>query len=315
MGGGLALLRGVLTEGLPDRHEPGPVAVWVADRDGHEVTGLDDDLFVTLRVPLRFPVDVEARADGGLWVASAPEGHPLTPHRLARLDERGCLRATASLSTFLDLSTLDGGDALVVDRDGTGRGRLRRVSADGRDTVIAYPLGAQCVAGTGTRVLVGTDRGWLQLRDLSRPRAGVIERQRVGGRVVEVTADPRGWWALATDEAGARVLRLGRELQVVWEAPLGRPVSGLAPVRGEERVWLVDAEWPRAWCLGRAGVIELQGAGLAHAGLAGCAAAPDGGVLVAAPGAVLRLDRRGRRIPGQGGFAFLVDVAVRVGAR
>jgi len=317
LGAGLALTRGLTLRQVAVRTEPGPVAVWVADRDGHQVVGLDARAFVALRVPIRFPVDLEPRADGGLWVVSAPAGHPLTPHRLGRLDRAGCLRAAAELGTFLDLATLDGGDALVVDRDGTGRARLRRVRADGADEVLAYPAQARCTAGAGGRVLVGTDRGWLVLFDLERPRAGAVRRRWGGGTVEDVAPAPEGgWWVLTTNAAAPRerrVLRLDDELRTLREVPLGARNVRLAPVPGAERVWLVDLERPLAWLLGPHGRVQVGEVALAHAGLERAAATRDGGLFVVAPGAVMRLDARGRRRPGQGGFEFLVDVALADG--
>ncbi len=307
---GLALLGGALGERFPAPARPGPVAVWVADRDGHEVAGLDQDLFVALRVPVRYPIDVESRADGGLWLVSAPEGNPLTPHRLGRLDRSGCLRAEASLGTFLDLATLDGGDALVVDRDGSGRTRLRRVDADGGATQIAPTTGARCVAGADGRVLVGTDNGWLLLFDLAQPQLGAVQRRWCGGTVSDVAVGPSGgWWILTTGgPGGGRVLRTDAELRAVWEAPSGLQAVRLAPVPDDERVWLVDTRGPRARLLGARGRVDVPAAALAHAGLERAAATPDGGLVLVSPGAVLRLDARGARQPGQGGFAFLVDV-------
>jgi hypothetical protein len=309
LGLGLAWTREHLERGPPDGVVPGPVALWVADRDGHEITGLDAELFLAARVPIRFPVELEARADGGLWVVSAPAGHPLTFHRLARLDRAGCLRARAELGVLVDLAVLEGGDALVVDRDGTGRERVRRVADDGRGIVLAWPLGAACVAGAGGRVAVGTDRGWVAVYDLARPREGPVERRWRGGALRDLAPAPGGgWWALV-GEAERRVLRLDARLEVVWSAACGLRAEQLAPVPGGERVWLVDADRPRARLFGPGGRLELEPAALALAGPGGCVAEPGGGLLVVAPGAVMRLDARGDRRPGQGGFDYLVDLA------
>jgi hypothetical protein len=326
-GAGLAGLRAAWRGGAAFvRHEAGPVAVWVADRDGHELVGLDAELFVAARRPLRFPVEVEARADGGIWVLSAPRGGPLTPHRLSRFDSRGFVRRTAEVEVVLDLTTLDGGDALVVEgasavprNPGAAAPptrRVLRVADDGSAGGVAEAIGARCVAGRGDRALVGTERGWALLFDLKRtggPPPGALVRRWCGGELVDVAPGPRAgtWWALDGRASGeGRVLLLDRSLRTVWEAPLGFEAQHLAPVAGEERVWVAAAAEGRARRFGPGGAVEVASADVAMRGALRGVALPSGGLLLVSPGAVMRVDGSGQRLPGQGGFAFLVDLCV-----
>src|SRR6188768_1287218 len=62
----LALLLGAAR--LPFATGPKPVRYWAADRDAHRVCGLDAELIVRRTLDCGWPREVEARADGGLWV-------------------------------------------------------------------------------------------------------------------------------------------------------------------------------------------------------------------------------------------------------
>ena len=75
--------------------QPARVAVWLSDRDGDQVYGLDRELLVVSSVALRAPIEVEARADGGAWIVSSIDADPLGPHRLLRLLHDGRLAARA----------------------------------------------------------------------------------------------------------------------------------------------------------------------------------------------------------------------------
>src|SRR5688572_32270980 len=62
---------------------------FAADRDAGALVVLDRDLFVVRRVPLEFPIELELRRDGRLWVACASAAGPLGPHRLRRIAATG----------------------------------------------------------------------------------------------------------------------------------------------------------------------------------------------------------------------------------
>jgi hypothetical protein len=104
------------------------------------------------------------------------------------------------------------------------------------------------------------------------------------------------------------LLLLDEELDVCWTAELDAGARSLAPVAGEGRVWVSGEQPPFPLRLGGGGVLELEPEPLALLGAVRGAAARDGGLFVAAPGAVLRLDARGAALPGQGGFNYLADL-------
>jgi len=117
-------------------------------------------------------------------------------------------------------------------------------------------------------------------------------------------------WAL--DGAGTgRVLLLAPDLTVRWTVNLPRRAAHLAAVRGEERVWLANTDSACVLRYGPGGALELDRCGLPLPGLDRAVAWRDG-LVVAAVGAILRLDASGNLMPGQGGFDALSDLAPRI---
>ena len=288
--------------------QPARVAVWLSDRDGDQVYGLDRELLVVNSVALRAPIEVEARADGGAWIVSSIDADPLGPHRLLRLLHDGRLVARAPLGPILDLDCDELGRAIVVDIVGPGA----RVSVFDADASAAWTRawpGALCAAAALGHCLVGTQTGDLVLFDLNAPLAAPL-RSNFGGGISDVAPGPSPgkWWVL--DSHGAcRLALVDWNLSVLWSRSVGLHALHLAPVAGLERVWIADTTQPHVRRFGPAGVLELDRPNMPLGGLdRGCSTAV-GTALFPAPGALLRLDGQGQNMPGQAGFDFLVDVS------
>ena len=305
LGGALAILLAV-ARGGEEPSTPGRVQVWVSDRDGQALIGLDRDLLVAARVEVPWPTEIEACEGGGVWAVSAREGDPLGAHDLLRLLPDGGLGAPIEVGPVIHLATV-GVDALVTEREEDGATRVRRFAPDGMASLVAELPDALCASGVGERVIVGTARGAVLAFGRGAPAGS-----QLGGAICDVAPGPSAgaWWVLERKHGGpGRLLLLDAELRTLWSVSCELEASHLAPVAGQERIWLVDAARPLACRFGPGGVLELACGPLPQAGLGRAAALDDGGLLVAAPGALLHLDARGRLVPGQGGFDFLTDVA------
>ncbi|MBI5432980.1 MAG: hypothetical protein HZA52_09140 [Planctomycetes bacterium] len=287
--------------------QPGPVTTWLADRDADAVIGLDDGLFEVKRIAIESPVEVERRSDGGLWAISARDRHPLGVHDLLLFAADGSRVAAAVLGPVLDLE-LSRDDALVVERKDAS-GRVVRVDAQGTISTVLELATASCAAGAGSRVAIGTDDGDVWLLDLGTVPPAVLAKRALGGPIGDVRPGPTPgtWWALDSGASG-RVSLLEPTLATRWSVATGLHALHLAPVRGVERVWIADTTQPLARRYGANGALELDVSTLPLGGLDRAAASIDGGVLLIAPGAVLRLNPDGGLLPGQGGFDFLVDL-------
>jgi hypothetical protein len=308
---------------------PHSVAAWAADRDGSQLLGLDAGLHVELCIELPWPVAVEARTDGGAWVASAVDGDPLGDHELVHLDAWGAERARRRLAPLLDLAVIDGRDALAVDWPSGALGsteRAARIAGDGALVAWAEIPDARAAAGRGDQVLVGTETGRLVLTELQGPLLVPLLERELGWPIADLApaeapggapAAPGapgapdadgGWWVLDAG-SGGRLTRLGPDLATLWEVASGLHLQHLAPVPASEQVWLADTTAALARRYGPAGALELALTELAFGGFGQGAGLPGGGVWLAAPGAILSYDGAGAAQPGQGGFEFLVDLA------
>lgn len=284
------------------------VAVWICDRDADTVYGLDRDLLAVNSVPIRAPIEVEARSDGGAWIVSATQSDPLGRHELLRLSFDGTILSSAQLGPLLDLDCDDLGRAIVVDLATPGA-RVRVFDA-GAVEVWSRPWnGAMCAAAAAGRCLVGTASGELDLFDLASPNAAPL-RANWGGTIGDVAPGPTpgSWWALDSNGT-CRLALLDAQLNVLWSRNVGLHALHLAAVAGAERVWIADATQPHVRRFGPAGVLELDRPDMNLAGLDRGCSAPQGSVLFPAPGALLRLDAGGQNAPGQAGFDFLVDAS------
>lgn len=293
---------------------PGAIAVWATDRDAHQVYGLDLDLILARSIPLGWPLEVEACDSGGAWVLRSGNAGTLTGHRLDRLSRAGELITEVTIHHALDLDTFQGEDALVIETPGGSHAttRVLRFHKEGSLFSLLEQAGLVCVAGSRDSVLAGTDSGAvLRIDPAPSGSVGVILAQvQLGGRIGDLARGP--WpgsaWALDTS-AARRLFLLDADLSVRWVANVGIAALHIAAVPGEERVWLADTATPRVRRFGPAGALEIDRRGLPLIGLDRAVAWREGGVLVAAPGAILHLDANGQTAPGQGGFNYLIDLA------
>lgn len=315
---------------------PGPPEVWVADRDGGSVVGLDAGLFPARAVAARFPVRVAPRA-GGVWAATAEAGFPLGEHTVAAWDAAlGWRTLAAGLGPLVDLEAGVDGAALCVEFGLGGQpARVVRVNEAGAFDVTAH-AGALAVcgwsgAGGAAELLVaGADGRVVRYGPGGRVLGAVV----VGGELVDVAVQGSGAGAriVVLDAIGAfagpgpwaegaRVVVLEPGLlgaasaadpfesggAVEFAVGLGAGELGLVP--DAEAVWVADASEPLARRFGLDGALEAEVV-LPASDVGAVAGLPGGGALFATPGAVLRVDGMGQVQPGQGGFGFLTDVCV-----
>ncbi len=292
----------------PPRTPPGEPRVWVADRDASRVYALDANLYVARSVTVDLPVDVEPAPDGGLWVLRAETPSSTSTHRLDRFDAAGVLETELWIERALDLAVLgDGDQALILEARAEQLPRLVRVRREGSVFPLYEVAGLTCVSGERASAIVGTSNGRVLRVDAT---TGFVQASAdVGGSLVDLARGPTAGSLWALDGAGTgRVLLLASDLSVHWSVTLPRAATSLAPVPGEERVWLAAANEPCVVRYGPGGVVELDRCGLPLPGL-GRSLAWRNGLLVAAVGAVLRLDAQGGLLPGQGGFEHVIDLA------
>lgn len=286
----VALAAGVLRDSELAR--PGPVVLWAADRDAGMLYGLDEELILASRVPLTGPLDL-ARTDSGRMFVLRASGF------LDELDARGELLREVQVGPCLDLETL-GEVALLVQQ----AGRALALDAQGEPRLLADQPGSCCIAGSRDSVLLGTQDG--RVLRVALDGSGVQAEAALGGSIVDlVSASDAGAYAL--DAAGQRLLRLAPDLSLRWQAQIGIEARHLC--LSGDRVWLVDTQSPRVLRYGPDGKRELDRAILPQLGLDRALSWTDGGVLLAAPGAILQLDAQGHLAPGQGGFNYLAALA------
>jgi hypothetical protein len=285
------------------------VSVWVADRDASRIVGLDADLLPAREHALGWPLAVEPRDDGGLWVLRSGNATSGFGMRLASLDADGAVANETWLESAPDLALLDGSDALVIEHRGAAlaKDRVWRFAPDGTGRILLEEPGlAALCAARGAVVLAARDGRLLRVAaDASRK---VHARTAHAASWADVAPGPDGGLFALDVSSPPAVAFLGPDLAVRWRVALGLAARSLGVVPGEERVWVSDSNGARVKRFGPGGALELDVPVVLHA--------PDhpvawrgGGVLIGAPGAVLRLDAAGQPGPGQGGFAWISDLA------
>ncbi len=320
------VLLGVLLGLAAERRDgPGdrPPAVWVADRDGQKVVGLDRDLVRVTERSIRWPLEIEGRRDRRFWVLRAAEGTIDGGFELSLHAVDGNRQRVETFGPLLDLATLDGADALAVEMRTGEPTAVWRVRADGARWIALQVPDVRCAAGRSDRILAGTDQGKVLLADADGTRT-VLDQRYFDLQIIDVapgppepsaSTKPAGgssgltWWVLGLDAQGlGRLLLLDAELEPRWEAATELRPRHLVPVPGREQAWVADITAPRVRRFGPGGVLEVDRDDLQLLGFDRGAAWPDGGVVLTAPGTLLRLDANGDLLPSQGAFAYPVDL-------
>jgi len=283
-------------------------AWWIADRDAHQLVGLDRDLHVAARRELRWPVLLAARADGGTWVARALEDGPRGAHELACFDASARLRARFAASPVHALCAPDGEVLYALSEEPGAPAQLLRVELEAGPRALAPFAGARwlCARSAGELVIGASDgRLW------SVDGAGVVHaEQQLGAELAALAPGPREGTCWVLERApDARLWLLGARLEPLRVRRTGLTGGELAAERGSERVWVADARRKHVRRFGPAGQLELDRTDVPLAGITAGAALRGGGALWLAPGALLRVDARGELAPGQGGFGHAHDLA------
>lgn len=290
----------------------GVPAVWVADRDGHAVVGLDADLFVSSTVAARFPVWLAPRP-GGFWAVTAEGGGPLGEHAVAAWD--GQWRTLAvGLGPIVDVATGVDGAAWCVEFGLVGKpSRVLRVTEAGALEVAVHPdalavcgeVGAGAGGALEARALVADGAGRVTRYG---PGGAVLDVVELGGELVDVHAVGGRVFVLDAT-GGGRLCVLDGTLALVAEVALGLQVSELGVTPDGQHVWVADTSEPLARRYDAAGVLEVQTL-LPLSDVSGVLGLANGGALLVAPGGALRVDAAGFVQPGQGGFSYATDVCL-----
>jgi hypothetical protein len=288
---------------------PGAPAWWIADRDADAVYALDRAGILGTRVAIPRPVAVRSTSDGGAWIVRSTTATARGERRLVRIRSDGSAVAEIPIGNHPELAVLEGGDAVVVE-DGDkpdGPRRLVRCSEDGDRRVLLEERGLACAIGCGDRGLVGSETGDVRRFDAENG-AWTGERVRLEGPIVAFgTAGPGSEYVLHGLD-GAHLSRLEADLSIAWSVPCAARRAGLAATPGGDHVWIVDLEARSLRKFNRAGTLALERVVSGSGEIGRWAAAGTGGVVLATPGALLVFDEQGNARPGQGGFAFVVDI-------
>jgi hypothetical protein len=292
----------------------GPIRFFAADRDAGQISALDADLIEVRRFAAPFAVELEPRSDGRLWVVAASALGPLGPHWLRRYDPHGALEFEAPVGSLYDLACLDGDWALLVTQRPDGLREASATSGAGAAQTLAVGAALSTIAGRAGGALVGSHDGWLRSYRVW-PTPALAHERDFGGVIADVAPGPERGSFYVLDVAGApsqrRLALVNASLATVWVRALGCSALHLAVTPDAQRVWVADGGGRFARRFGVGGVLEISFAALPAAGCERGVAEAQGGAVFAAPGALVRLAADGAVLPGQGGFDFLVDVAVR----
>jgi hypothetical protein len=308
---GIGTLIATFVAALVDRGDaddaavPRATALWAADRDGSRVCTLDARLIVERSIACPEPLEVRACADGGAWVLRATRRVAGGAQRLERWNAGGETLASVALDPCISLCTDDRDQALVIEAHSASHAeRAWRVARDGSLSPLAEREGLRCLAPWRDGVVIGTSNGELVCVDASA--RSTLARES-GGVVLDLARGPEAGTLWLLEKRGSnRLALLDERFAARWSIGLRISALHLAPVPGEERVWLCDAREPRVQRFGPRGTLELDLRNLPLAGLDRAVAWSDRGAVLAAPGALLHVDQHGRLAPGQGGFNYLV---------
>ena len=316
----IALALGALLEGcfearfvsLPGRR---PVAWWVADRSAHRVLGLDADLLSTAEIRVDWPLEVEVAPSGKLAILRAVKGRETADRELLQLQEIDGRVLRTRMGAAHSLRALGPRGWVCIESNE----RLLHIDSDGLSRCLAGMRSLAHLAVGSERLLMGSSSGALRLLEWDEVGVRGLCTRSLGGalRALATGPGPGEWWALVGAEQ-SRLVHLGSDLHSLWEQTTDVSATFVAAARGSAHVWLADHErpWtlelgadPERWPTRR---LPLRGDSrirLPAIGFEAGAALPGGGALLLCPGALLRLDERGRLRPGQGGMTYAVDLA------
>ena len=284
-------------------------AFLVLDRGGDRVLALDQELCVVDAVRVPSPRRIAPCADGGAWVAFTRSSQAVEPDRLLRLDSELAPLRELAFGPLCDLFPLESGALLALERSPDGAGIVWRIE-DGECRRLQELPGARCVAGAEGRCLIGCSGGELVLAEDVEPGV-VLAWRRLSAGLVDLAPGPEAgsWWALAAGRE-TELMLLERGLETRWASSLGFTAERLAPVEGEERVWLADALRSEVRRYGPGGLQEIELSDLGPHAAGAALVAWEGGVLLASPGALLELESGESSRPArtQGGFSDLSDL-------
>lgn len=293
-------IRGDGPRGLPPAGRP---AWWVVDRDSDAAYALDDRLILALRSSVRRPIDVRSTIDGGAWIlrSNAARG----AESLVRILPDGAIALDMPLGSRATLASSDAGDALVIEGTGSPSSRLLRIRPDRGTSVLAEEPGLTCAVVDGSSLVLGSSSGALRRSPLA-PDTGGEACANLDGPIAALARSGAGSGIYVLyGDAGERLGLLGEDLETRWIASSGIRCSGIAPTPDTRHVWVVDIERPSIRRFSREGSLELERTDPSFLGAVRAVATESGGLVVATPGALIRVDADGRTRPGQGGFVFL----------
>lgn len=283
--------------------------LWICDREGDQLLGLDRDGFVELRLEVRSPVEVAPGPSGACWVLTALERFPKGRRGLVAVEARE-----------FRLPARDVGPAWSLHGGPLGRGRF--LAGSGQDTrlmetqlgsgptaLLECPGATRALQGEGLGLVLGNQDSWFfEEKDTGR----AIRR--------DLRDEPGSLWAASRE--GWRCLRRGSEgwrfedyssrgeFLRSWRTRVFEQ-SGIRPVA------LLGAAGGGHWLVARGGeVFLLSNEGrrrwrrrLDLAPVLGAALDRDGVLWLLTPGGCLGLDEDGHVRPGQGGLEGAVDLA------
>jgi hypothetical protein len=305
----LSLARSALNVGNRGRlPPPGEPAWWIADRDADAVYALDRERILARSVAIPRPVAVRATADGGAWVVRSTTATERGGRNLLRIRADGTTAEEIPLGGHPVLAAPEGGEALVIEDGARSEDprRLVRCGEGGRRRILLEETGLVCAIGVGDTLFAGSSSGEI-LRFDAEDALAKIERVRLEGPIFALANAGRGSIYVLRGGDGARLARLEPDLSVAWSVPCGSHRAELAATPDGD-VWIVDADAQFLRKFDRAGKLGLERPFPPVGAISAIAASESGGVVLATPGALLVFDEKGNARPGQGGFAFVVDV-------
>lgn len=284
----------------------------VADRDAGQLVVLDSDLLELARHSMPYALELEPRSDGRLWSVSASALGPLGPHFLRRFDLSGGVDIEVGVGPLFDLACADGDSALLVVGRPDGQREALEVNSTGAVRPLEVGPALAAIAANGGRALVAGHDGWLRSHSLA-PGAPMVIARQFGGVIADVAPGPLRMGFYVLDVAGPatqrRLALVDEGLNSVWVRPVGCGALHLCVSPDRRRVWLADGAARLARRFGADGGLEIPFVAISAAGVERGLARDDGGAVLVAPGALIRLAPDASALPGQGGFDFLVDVA------